>query len=378
MLIVRAPTRISFGGGGTDLEAYYAEYGGLVVSAAINRYTYVVVVPEATGRAKLSDVECAAFSPKLASGRSNRTELALPRAALRHFGLQRGIRLYVASDVPSGTGLGSSSSAAVALTKALSNLLGMDMSPAEVAEVACDLEIGRLGMPIGRQDQYAAAFGGLNAITFEPEGVIVKPLRVSAADRQALVRNLMLFYTGSSRLSSTILRRQRQQTASASPVVLESLHAIKSMAIEMCEALEKGKLDRLGELLDLSWQLKKRLSPGISNPFIDECYWQARANGALGGKITGAGGGGFLLIYCPPSHQRKVAEALRTKGLVRMPFDFDHSGVEILLNNARVDPSALRLVRRASEEVDPAPSLLEMPAHSAVGTGCPPVELRVS
>ncbi len=349
-----------------------------MVSAAINRYAYVVVVPEATGRSRLSDVECSTFAPKPTSGRSIRTELALPRAALRHFGLHRGLRLYIASDVPPGTGLGSSSSTAVALAKALSTLLEMDMSEAEVADVACDLEIGRLGMPIGRQDQYAAAFGGLNAITFEPEGVTVEPLLMSLSDRRALVRNLMLFYTGSSRLSSTILRRQQQQTAKASPVVLESLHAIKSMAVEMRAALESGKLDRLGDLLDLSWQLKKRLSPDITNPFIDECYWLARASGAVGGKITGAGGGGFLLIYCPPSRQQKVAEALRTKGLVRMPFDFAYAGVEVLLNNAKVDPSALRMVRRPSEEASGLPDLVEMPPGRSLERGCPPVKLRVS
>ena len=357
MLIARAPTRISFGGGGTDLEAYYGDYGGLVVSAAINRYTYVVIVPDGSDSVDVKGAECATFGALPANGHTTRAVQALPRAALRHFGIQRGLKIYVASEVPSGTGLGSSSSTAVALAKGLGSLLGMDLTPAEVAELACELEIGRLGMPIGRQDQYAAAFGGLNVITFEAEGVRVEPLTLSPSDRRRLQRNLMLFFTGSSRLSSTILRRQRQRTANATPVVLESLHAIKSLAVEMRQALEQGKLDRLGELLDLSWELKKRLAADISNPFIDECYWIARANGALGGKITGAGGGGFLLFYCPPARQAKVTEALRTKGLVRVDFDFDDSGVQVLLNNARVDPSTLRLGRHRTDDEDAAVDL---------------------
>ena len=352
MLIVRAPTRISFGGGGTDLEAYYAEYGGLVVSAAINRYCYLVVVPDDADRVEIKTAECGAFGLASPNGHSQKTAHALPRAALRHFGIERALRLYLASEVPAGTGLGSSSSKAVALAKGLGSLLGMDLSAEEVAELACELEIGRLGMPIGRQDQYAAAFGGLNVITFEAEGVRVEALTVAPADRRRLQRSLMLFFTGSSRLSTTILRRQRQRTANAMPVVLESLHAIKGLAVEMRQALEQGKIDRLGELLDLSWELKKRLAPDITNPFIDDCYWLARANGALGGKITGAGGGGFLLLYCPPSRQPRVAEALRAKGLVRVDFDFDHSGVQVLLHSARLDPSALRVARRRSSGLD--------------------------
>jgi len=351
MLIARAPTRISFGGGGTDLEAYYAEYGGQVVSAAINRYTYVVVVADGSQGVEVKGADCAGLGGLPLSGRF-RASQALPRAALRHFGIERGLRLFIASEVPSGTGLGSSSSTAVALVKGLSSLLGMELGPAEVAELACELEIGRLGMPIGRQDQYAAAFGGLNVITFESEGVRVEPLALSPADRRRLQRNLMLFFTGSSRLSTTILRRQRQQTANATPVVLESLHAIKGLAVETRQALEQGKLDRVGELLDLSWELKKRLAADITNPFIDECYWLARANGALGGKVTGAGGGGFLLFYCPPARQAKVAEALRAKGLVRVDFDFDGVGAQVLVHNARVDLSTLRAGRRPRDEAD--------------------------
>ncbi len=145
------------------------------------------------------------------------------------------------------------------------------------------------------------------------------------------------------------------------PVVLESLHGIKGLAIEMRQALEQGKLDRVGELLDLSWELKKRLAPDITNPFIDECYWLARANGALGGKVTGAGGGGFLLFYCPVARQGRVAETLRARGLVRVDFDFDSSGVQVLLNNARVDPSALRAGRRPPTEIEEPVDVLGLP-----------------
>ncbi|HLH74027.1 MAG TPA: GHMP kinase, partial [Chloroflexota bacterium] len=314
MLIVRAPTRISLGGGGTDLEAYYGVHGGLVVSAAINRYCYVVIQAAENDQIEIagSNYHNLAVEPSVNSLPWNGS-LALPRAALRHFRLRRGLRLSFGSEVPPGTGLGSSSSLAVALVQGLSTLLGESLSTAEIAELACDLEINRLGMPIGRQDQYSSAFGGLNAITFSSSGVQITPVLMSAANRRRLERNLLLFYTGTSRHSSEILRHQQRRTAHAVPNVIESLDRIKALAEEIRHALEAGRIDDVGELLDLAWQRKKTLAPSISNAFIDECYALARSRGALGGKITGAGGGGFLLFYCPPHAQPAVRTALAAR-----------------------------------------------------------------
>ncbi|HEX5415239.1 MAG TPA: GHMP kinase [Chloroflexota bacterium] len=343
MLIVRAPTRISLGGGGTDLEAYYALKGGLVVSAAINRYCYVVVQAADNDEIEIvgSNYHNLTLEPSVNSLPWNGS-LALPRAAVRHFRLRRGLRICFGSEVPPGTGLGSSSSLAVALVQGLSSVVGEAPNRAAVAEVASDLEINHLKMPIGRQDQYAAAFGGLNAITFSSDGVRVEPIQMGTANRQRLERNLMLFYTGTTRHSSDILKHQQRRTAHAVPDVIESLDAIKAFAGDVRSELEKGNLDAVGELLDLGWQRKKTLAPSISNAFIDECYALARSKGALGGKITGAGGGGFLMFYCPRRAQPAVRAALAARGLIPMDFTFDYSGVHQLLHAMKVDTSSLR------------------------------------
>lgn len=343
MLIVRAPTRISLAGGGTDLEAYYAVKGGLVVSAAINRYCYVVIQPVENDEIEIvgSNYHNLAIEPSVNSLPWN-GGLALPRAAVRHFRLRRGLRICFGSEVPPGTGLGSSSSLAVALVQALGTLVGDALSRAEVAEIASDLEINRLSMPIGRQDQYAAAFGGLNAITFTSAGVQVEPLRIRTNDRLRLERNLMLFYTGTTRHSSDILKHQQRRTAHAVPDVIDSLDTIKELAAEMRGALERGAVDAVGELLDLGWQHKKRLATSITNAFIDECYALARSKGALGGKIAGAGGGGFLVFYCPRRAQPAVRAALTGRGLIPMEFRFDQAGAHQLLHALKVDLSDLR------------------------------------
>ncbi len=343
MLIVRAPTRLSLGGGGTDLEAYYALRGGLVVSAAINRYCYVVVLPTGNERVEFagSNYHNVTFEPVVNSLPWNHG-LALPRAAVRHFRIRRGLRICFGSEVPPGTGLGSSSSLAVALVKAMGIVVGESLSKAEIAEIASDLEINRLGMPIGRQDQYASAFGGLNAITFAPGRVEVEQIPVSAANRLRLERNLMLFFTGTSRHSSEILKHQQRRTAHAHPNVIESLDAIKALAMDMRRVLETGNLDAIGELLDLAWERKKRLAPSITNDFIDECYALARSRGALGGKIAGAGGGGFLIFYCPRRAQPAVRSALVARGLIPMDFRFDYVGVHPLLNALKLDVASLR------------------------------------
>jgi len=333
MLIARAPLRISFAGGGTDLEAYYGRYGGFVVSAAINRYFYAFLSANPDGGVQVTSSDYRIFY-RHAPGEEPLWDstLALPLTILEHFGIRSGVSLFLASEVPPGTGLGSSSSVAVAVIKALSVARGFRLSPAEIAEMACTIEIDKLGQPIGKQDQYAAAFGGLNAITFTREGVTVEPLAVAPETLRRLERNILLFFVGSARSSSDILGPQKEASARAQPEVIESLHAIKEAAFAARRCLEVGDLAQFGALLDLSWQNKKRLAPGITTPLIDECYELARRNGALGGKIAGAGGGGFLMLYCEEEHRDRVTSALARKGLRRIDFRFDMGGARILMN----------------------------------------------
>jgi D-glycero-alpha-D-manno-heptose-7-phosphate kinase len=333
MLIARAPVRISLAGGGTDLAVYYERYGGLVISAAIAKYFYAFVeVTRRPGLQVASSDYHAFFRHPHGRPLAWDGDLSLPRAILHHFGITDGIEVFLASEVPPGTGLGSSSTVTVTMVKALNTLLGLTRSKAEVAEEACTIEIDKLGMPIGKQDQYAAAFGGINAITFTPDTVTVEPLLIAEATRQTLEQSLLLFFTGTAHNSAGILAKQKHASQQEDGATVSALHGIKHLAEETRRALEQGVPDRLGELLHQNWERKKRLASGISNLAIDEAYDLARANGALGGKITGAGGGGFLMLYCPPSSQDAVTAALEARGLIRMDFHFDFGGARVLMN----------------------------------------------
>lgn len=335
MLIARAPMRISFGGGGTDLEAYYAKYGGLVVSTAINKYFYAVITTDESDDLQVISADYRSlFRHSPYNDLFWNGDLALPKAILHHFGIRRGINLFVASEVPPGTGLGSSSAAAVTMVRAISTLVEQPMTKQQVAELASYIEISKMGMPIGKQDQYAAAFGGLNKITFTREGVTVEPIGIAPDVRKTLERRMMLFFTGSSRESTSILKHQRKSTEERDDSVLQALHNIKQVAVEVQACLERGDLDEFARLLHYSWQEKRRLAPGLSTGFIDECYDLALHHGATAGKITGAGGGGFLMLYCPEASQEIVTRVLEERGLKRMNFHFDQQGATVLLNVA--------------------------------------------
>lgn len=335
MLIARAPMRISFGGGGTDLEAYYAKYGGLVISTSINKYFYAIItIDESDDLQVISADYRSLFRHSPYNDLFWNGDLALPKAILHHFGIRRGINLFVASEVPPGTGLGSSSAAAVTLVHAISTLVEQPMTNQQIAELASYIEISKMGMPIGKQDQYAAAFGGLNTITFTSQGVAVEPLKIAPDVRQTLERRLMLFFTGSSRESTSILKHQRKSTEDRDGAVLQALHNIKRVAIEVKACLKCGDLDEFARLLHYSWQEKRRLAPGLSTGFIDTCYELALLHGATAGKITGAGGGGFLMLYCHEHAQQAVTEALENRGLKRMNYRFDQQGATVLLNVA--------------------------------------------
>jgi D-glycero-alpha-D-manno-heptose-7-phosphate kinase len=334
VLIARAPVRISLAGGGTDLPAYYAEHGGLVVSTSIDKYFYIFVTLNGMDSVQITSSDYHMFfrqrrgEPVLWGG-----DLALPRAFLHQFGIDGGISLFLASEIPPGTGLGSSSAVAVALAKALSAVRRQSLNKGELAELASFVEIEKLGMPIGRQDQYAAAFGGLNVIRFSSTVVKVEPLSLSRHVLECLERRLLLFFTGSSRDAASILKHQQASTQKHDAVTLNSLHQIKAMAETTIRLLQNGELDEFGALLHDSWEAKKRLAHGITNPNIDEWYAIARAHGARGGKLTGAGGGGFLMLYADENVQETMTAALEDRGLVRMDFRFDTGGAVVLMNS---------------------------------------------
>ncbi|HEX3721340.1 MAG TPA: hypothetical protein VHV31_01030 [Nitrolancea sp.] len=342
MVIARAPLRISFAGGGTDLDAYYLNYGGLVVSTAITRYCYAIARPLASGGIQLTSADYRQQETFPAGVLPDVCEpLALPKAAIEWFVnrglLKRGVDLFLRSDVPPGTGLGSSSAMAVAIVRALAAYCEVDLDAETVAEIACELEIKRLGMPIGKQDQYASACGGLNAIHFEPDSVRVEALTLPRNTLAELDRRVLLFATGTRHNSAEILRGQRVDTDRKKPGVENALHQIKAIAEELRVALLAGQITEVGHLLDRGWQQKKQLSTAISNSMIDHWYRIAREHGALGGKIVGAGGGGFLLLYCAPSRSESVRRALHRQGLCEMRFELEALGARDVTD---IEPSA--------------------------------------
>lgn len=330
MIIARAPLRVSLAGGGTDLPAYADRFGGLVISTTINRYVYTILTEASPDVLQVT----AADAHTICSRRAHLFDGALfwgddyrlPLATFEYFGITGGYRLFIAPEVPSGTGLGSSSATAVALITAIAAAQDRSLSPAHVAELACHLEIERMKMPIGRQDQYASAFGGLNVLTFAHGETTVTPCRITDQTYRDLQERMLLFFTGQRRRSTTILAAQRDAMQQISSPALAALHDIKALAREMGDALRCGDLRAVGELLDQSWMRKRRLAPGVSNTQIDAWYDEAKAAGAIGGKITGAGGGGFLLLYAEPERRREVITRMNDLGLVWVDTEFERTG----------------------------------------------------
>jgi len=341
VLIARSPVRISFGGGGTDLAAYYESFGGMVVSATLNKYIYGIVSKnfDTTFQVISADYRTILHVPAGGGPQANGgVELRLCQVIYEHFSIHMPLNVFIASEVPPGTGLGSSSTLSVMLCNIFSTLTGQTMGRAQLAEAAYQIETQRMEAPIGKQDQYAAAFGGLNCFEFTPERVSVTPLAISIATIRALERQLMLFYTGTNRHARQILSEQRAESERPASKTVEALHRIKALGWQIKAALEAGRLDEFGGLLDESWQHKKRLASGVSNEFIDEAYAQARRSGALGGKITGAGGGGFLMLYCPEDRQPDVRAALERQGLQQMRCAFEFEGSRVLLHTNLLSP----------------------------------------
>lgn len=333
MIIARAPLRISFGGGGTDLAAYYERYGGMVVSTSINKYVYSVTTKNFDTHFQVISADYQSVISLPSDSRATGSgELQVPRAVYDYFGKAIPVNVFLASEVPPGTGLGSSGATCVNLCTVFGTLSGQSRTQAQVAELAYEIEVDHLHASVGKQDQYASAIGGLNCFHFDADGVRVTPLQMRASTIRTLEQRLMLFYTGCTRSANQILERQRDATARNEGAILNQLHDIKNLAGLMKETLEADKLDDFAELLHQSWLTKRSLVTGISNGFIDTCYADALKAGALGGKIAGAGGGGFLLLYCHEDAQQNVRTVLEAHGMREVHFAFDFEGARILMH----------------------------------------------
>src|SRR5688572_10395195 len=324
MIITRSPLRVSLGGGGTDLPSYYREHTGFLVAAAIDKYVYIT-------KHRTFQQDIIVKYSKLERVQSvDQIEHPIIREALKLTGVtDPHLELTSMADIPGGTGLGSSGSFTTALLKALHTYRKNLVSPAELAEQACDIELNKLGEPIGKQDQYIAAIGGITAFTFHKDGrVVYRPCQLSEETLFNLEDNLLLFFTGYSRSASAILKDQNDKSKKHDAAMLDNLHYTKELGHQSLAALESDNLDEFARLMDVHWQRKKARSSGMSNPHINEWYDYAMKNGALGGKLIGAGGGGFLMFYA--DDKKKLRHAMREKGLQEVRFRFDFEGTKVV------------------------------------------------
>ncbi len=336
MLIVRTPVRISFAGGGTDLPSYYEKYGGMVLSTTIDKYFYTVLTEQADGWTQVisSDLRTLESFEHLRGVNLQDPALEIPFAALKYLGCNTGVNLFLASEVLPGTGLGSSAAVCVNVVKTLSVHLKRELSPRDLAEIAFYIVHTILKKPIGKQDEYAAAYGGLNVLEFKPDRVTVKLLSLPPALLRKLENSLLLFFTGSSRNSAEILAAQDQAIKQQESVAIDSLTQLKGLVPRMRDALLQADLNSFGRYLDEGWRIKKQVSNQISNSRLDRLYETALECGALGGKITGAGGGGFLLLFCEPEKQAALRTAMQELGLQEMRFHFDCGGATVVCNDS--------------------------------------------
>ena len=333
MIISRTPLRVSFVGGGSDLPSFYRRHGGAVLSTAIDKYIYVSVNRKFDGGIRV------AYSKTEEVDRLEAVEHPLVRATMEVLDIRGGVEITSTADIPSrGTGLGSSSAFTVGLIQVLSAYLGRYVSADDLGRLSCEIEIERCGEPIGKQDQYAAAYGGLNLIEFNPDdSVNVMPLILPRTLRETLEQRTLVFYTGISRSASNILAEQSATVANdaTKQAVLKRMVAL---TYQLRDELQQGRLDSMGDILDENWSLKKSLAAGITSNVIDDWYAVAKAAGALGGKLLGAGAGGFLMFYAPVERHEEIARALN---LHRVPLGYEPLGSRILFYN----PTRLPLIR---------------------------------
>jgi D-glycero-alpha-D-manno-heptose-7-phosphate kinase len=325
MIITRSPLRITLGGGGTDLPSYYRDHEGFVISASIDKYVFVTIMrPFIPGiflkYSKLEHVN-----------QVDEIQHAIIREAIRMMNFRTPqIEITTLADIPSGTGLGSSGSFTTALLKALYSHRRKLLVPGELAELACEIEIQRLHEPIGKQDQYIAAYGGITCFQFRSDdSVEAAPLQIDMDTMFDLEDNLLLFFTGFSRSAGVILKDQDARTQKSDPEMIQNLHYVKELGLRSQKALVSGRTAEFGEIMHEHWQHKKRRSSGMSNSQIDEWYELGRKNGAIGGKLVAAGGGGFIMFYA--ENRKLLRQAMTSAGLEEVRFRFDFEGTKVLI-----------------------------------------------
>lgn len=327
MIITRSPLRISLGGGGTDLPSYYRDYSGFLIAASIDKYVYITLhetfVPDLI--VKYSKMERVSHASEI--------QHPIIREALKLVGIDgQYLELSSMADIPAGTGLGSSGSFTTALLKALHTYKKNLILPQELAEQACHIEIDLLGEPIGKQDQYVAAMGGIICMNFENDGQVkAYPLRISTETLYNLEDNLLLFFTGYSRSASSILKEQNDKSKQSNQEMIDNLHFTKEIGLKSKEAFESGDLREFARLMNIHWEHKKKRSGSMSNSAIDEWYKLGLENGALGGKLIGAGGGGFLMFYA--EEKIELRKTMKKAGLQEVRFRFDFEGSKVVIQS---------------------------------------------
>ncbi|EHO54412.1 GHMP kinase protein [Lachnospiraceae bacterium oral taxon 082 str. F0431] len=320
MIITKTPFRVSFCGGGSDMANFYEKYGGCVLSTSINKYCYISIHPYFNENKTLLK-----YSENELVDSPDQIRHRIFRQVLTDMGIH-GVEISSTADIPGGTGLGSSSTFTVGLLNSLNCYKGKFVSKDKLAKLACEVEIEKLGNPIGKQDQYGAALGGLNFIKFNQDGSVShEPILMEGKTYKELQKNLLMFYTGTTRSANTILAEQTRNITSEDKA--RNLLKMCGLAKDMKVALENNDISSFGKILDEGWQLKKELASGIANPAIDEAYEIAMKNGALGGKLLGAGGGGFLLFYCEEEKQEQLKKAI---GLRELDFSFERDGTSVI------------------------------------------------
>ena len=320
MIITKTPFRVSFCGGGSDMANFYEKYGGCVLSTSINKYCYISIHPYFNENQTLLK-----YSENELVDSSDQIKHRIFRQVLTDMGIH-GVEISSTADIPGGTGLGSSSTFTVGLLNTLNCYNGKFVSKDKLAKLACEVEIEKLGNPIGKQDQYGAALGGLNFIKFNQDGSVShEPILMEGKTYKELQKNLLMFYTGTTRSANTILAEQTKNITSEDKA--KNLLKMCGLTKDMKVALENNDISSFGRILDEGWQLKKELASGIANPAIDEAYEIAMKNGALGGKLLGAGGGGFLLFYCEEEKQDQLKKAI---GLRELDFSFERDGTSVI------------------------------------------------
>jgi D-glycero-alpha-D-manno-heptose-7-phosphate kinase len=330
----RAPLRLGLAGGGTDVAPYSDLYGGAVLNATINMYAYATIIPRKDGKIVFNSLdknmhfEFKSCREMKIDGKLDLLKGIYNRIVKDYTGTPLSFEIQTHVDAPAGSGLGTSSTLVVAVLGAFAEWLGLPLGEYDMARLAYQVERVDLAMVGGKQDQYAATFGGVNFMEFfKEEKVIVNPLRIKAEYLNELSHNLLLFNTKTSRLSSKIIERQARHISQKNQKFIEATHKLKEQAIMMKEALLKGHIDKIGEILDFGWEYKKKIATGITNSMIDQIYETAKKNGASGGKISGAGGGGFMILYCPNNSRIKVINSLSKFGGTNQRYDFTISGL---------------------------------------------------